>query len=91
MSLPGKALAVGLMLWLRHGMTNQRTVRFCLARAEDEGVPTTTARRAVRELEQAGLVAVASRPGQGLLVTLLDAPEIARRVEPSGDQPKHQD
>jgi hypothetical protein len=73
MALPGKALAVGLMLWLRRGMTGRRTVTFCLTRAAADGVPTTTARRAMRELEQAGLVAVARRPGRGLEVTLLNA------------------
>src|SRR5262249_22725018 len=33
MALPGKALAVGLMLWLQGGITGRRTVSFCLARA----------------------------------------------------------
>jgi hypothetical protein len=72
MRLPGKALAVGLMLWLQRGMTGRPTVLFCLARAASEGVPTTTARRAIRELEQAGLVTIRRRPGRGLEVTLTD-------------------
>ena len=55
MQLPGKALAVGLMLWLQHGLTGRRTVHFCLAHAVADGIPTTTARRAIRELERAGL------------------------------------
>src|SRR3954462_12638028 len=53
-ALPGKALAVGLVLWLRRGRAGRRTVQFCLARAAAEGIPTTTARRAVRDLEAAG-------------------------------------
>src|SRR5262245_43782106 len=56
MQLPGKALAVGLILWLQRGITGGQTVLFCLARAAAEGIPTTTARRAVRRLEKAGLV-----------------------------------
>src|SRR4051794_21253385 len=43
MQLPGKALAVGLMLWLQSGMTGSRTVLFCLTRAAADGIPTTTA------------------------------------------------
>jgi hypothetical protein len=80
LALPGKALAVGLMLWQLRGMTNRATVLFCLTRAEAEGIPTTTARRAISRLEAAGLVAVRRRPGRGLDVTILDASE----DEPSG-------
>jgi hypothetical protein len=72
MTLPGKALAVGLMLWLQRGMTSRRTILFCLARAATDGIPTTTARRAMRELEVAGLVTVHRRPGRGLEVTVND-------------------
>jgi hypothetical protein len=74
MALPGKALAVGLMLWLQRGITGRRTVLFCLARAAAEGIPITTGRRAIRELERAGLVMIHRKPGQGLEVTLLDVP-----------------
>ena len=73
MRLPGKALAVGLMLWLQRGMSGRRTVLFCLARAAADGIPTTTARRAIRELERAGLVSIKRKPGRGLEVTILDA------------------
>jgi len=72
MHLPGRALAVGLMLWLLRGITGRRTVQFCLARATANGIPATTARRAIRALERAGLVAVVRRPGRGLEVTLLE-------------------
>jgi hypothetical protein len=67
-------LAVGLMLWKEAGCEGKRTVRFCLARATADGIPTTTARRAMRELERADLVTVHRKPGQGLEVTLKDAP-----------------
>src|SRR4051794_19139255 len=69
MALRGKALAIGLMLWQLRGMARRDTVLFCLTRAEAEGIPTTTARRAIRALEGAGLVAVERRPGRGLVVT----------------------
>jgi hypothetical protein len=74
MRLPGKSLAIGLMLWRESGCVKNRTVRFCLARAIDEGIPTTTARRAIRELERAGLVTICRKPGRGLEVTILIDP-----------------
>jgi len=72
MHLPGKSLAVGLILWRESGCAKDRTVRFCLSRAVAEGIPTTTARRAIRELERAGLVTIRRKPGRGLEVTLVD-------------------
>jgi hypothetical protein len=72
MALPGKALAVGLMLWLQCGITGQYTVTFCLSRAVAEGISTTTARRAMRALESAGLVSIRRWPGRGLEVTILE-------------------
>jgi hypothetical protein len=72
MQLPGKALAVGLMLWKEAGCARRRTIHFCVTRAVAEGIPITTARRAIHALEQAGLVAIHRRPGRGLEVTLLD-------------------
>lgn len=74
MMLKGRSLAVGLMLWLQSGILNRRTITFCLARAADEGIPATTARRAVRQLEAAGLIKVQRKPGRGLEITILDAP-----------------
>jgi hypothetical protein len=74
MVLPGKALAVGLMLWQLRGMTGRNPVLFCLPRAEAEGIAMTTARRAIRALEGTHLVAVERRPGRGLEVTILNAP-----------------
>lgn len=74
MLLPGKALAVGIMLWQLRGMTGRNPVLFCQARAVDEGIPTTTARRAIRTLAAANLIAIHNRPGRGLEVTILDIP-----------------
>jgi hypothetical protein len=74
MALPGKALAVGLTLWHLRGMAGRPAIHFCLSRAAENGIPARTARRAVRALERAGLVAITRRPGRGLDVTILDAP-----------------
>jgi hypothetical protein len=75
MALPGKALHVGLMLWQEAGCAKVRTVRFSLPRAAAQGITIKTARRAVKALEKAGLVAVRRFPGRGLEVTLLDVSE----------------
>jgi hypothetical protein len=80
MTLPGKALAIGLMLWLRRGIAGRRTVHFCLGTAE--GISPKSARCAIRWLEAAGLIAVVRQPGRGLNVTILDAPEEADQAEP---------
>jgi hypothetical protein len=75
-ALPGKALAVGLCLWQMAGRRPGPpggTVKLCLSHA-GLGVNKQAARRALRELERAGLVSVVQRPGRGLDVTLLDAP-----------------
>ena len=74
MKLPGKALAVGLMLWREGGCAGTRTVYFGLPRAAADGIPVSTARRAIRTLEAARLVEVHRKPGRGLEVTILDAP-----------------
>src|SRR5260370_6075789 len=75
MILPGKALAVALILWRQRGMTGRRTVTFCLARAGAHGIPPTTARRAIRQLEKAGLVSILRMPGHGMEVTILEKSE----------------
>jgi len=72
MTLPGKALAVGLMLWKEAGCRRNRTVRFRLAGAIDRGIPLDTARRGLRALAAVGLVSIRHYPGQALEVTLLE-------------------
>jgi hypothetical protein len=77
MRLPGKALAVGVLLWLEHGIAKRWTVRFCQERYAEEGISWRAAHRAIRVLEQAGLIEASSRPGCGLDVTIL-SPELER-------------
>lgn len=73
--LAGKALAVGLLLWLEAGCRKARTVPLCLRRGEQMGVNRQAVRRALRSLEVAGLVAVERNAGRCLAVTLLEAPD----------------
>src|SRR3954467_10314510 len=47
MALPGKALAIGLMLWLQVGITGQKTVHFCQTHARGSGMSVNAARRGV--------------------------------------------
>jgi hypothetical protein len=68
----GRALAVGLVLWQRSGVTGNRTVRLCQSSLSDLGLNEATTRRGLRALEAAGLVAIQRLPGRGLDVTILD-------------------
>jgi hypothetical protein len=72
--LPGKALAVGVVLWQSAGYRRCRTVRLNQSRVDEMDIPRRTTQRAVQALEHAGLVAVARVPGRALSVTLLDVP-----------------
>ena len=70
--LPNRALAVGILMWYLRGLekspkdlvlTNKRAALFGLSRY--------TKGRALRELENAGLVIVRRRPGQCPRVTII--------------------
>jgi hypothetical protein len=82
-ALPGKALAVGLLLWREAGCRKARTVPLSLAAAAALGVKPDAARRGVRALAAAGLVSVSRPPGRCLDVTLLDAPPPAVSAAPT--------
>lgn len=72
MALPGKALAVALLLWREAGIRNQRTVRINLSALAAVSLTRGTARRGLHSLASAKLVTVTHRPGQALEVTLLE-------------------
>jgi hypothetical protein len=83
--LPGKALAVGLVLWQTAGMTNNREVNICQANQSALGLNEDSTRRGINALENAGLIEVKRRPGQGLKVTLLDVhPGVDLRTDDHG-------
>jgi hypothetical protein len=69
--LPGKALAVGLVVWREAGCRNERTVPLNLSGLS---MPRRTAQRGLQALEEAGLVSVEHRDGRLSLVTLNDSP-----------------
>lgn len=70
--LPGKALAVGLVLWQLAGMARRRTVHVCLSSLGSLGLNEDSARRGIKALERARLIVVRRRPGRGLDVILLE-------------------
>ena len=70
MSLKGRALHVGVMLWYFRGLRRSETFKVGL---EDLGwgiVSRYTVRRGLTALESAGLIGVAGQPGQKLRVTI---------------------
>jgi hypothetical protein len=70
--LPGRCIAVGLLLWFLAGRQKRRTVSFCLARGATLNVSEKATRAALRQLATAGLAIVTGKPGRGLEVTILD-------------------
>ena len=73
--LPHRALQTGVLLWFEAGCHRHRVVTFCLARGRVMGMGEQTTRRALHQLAAAGLVSISRKPGRGLEVTILDAPE----------------
>jgi len=73
--LPGRALAVGLVLWHLVGLKSCRTVRLSPSTARSLGLSPRTARRGLVALEDAGLAAVDHHRGRSPNITVLDVAE----------------
>src|SRR5262249_21980264 len=56
MALPGKVLHVAVLLWQEAGFRRNRTVKLCLRGSLPAGMNEWNTRRAIRQLEKAGLV-----------------------------------
>jgi DNA-binding transcriptional ArsR family regulator len=69
--LPGKALALGMLLWREAGMDGIGPVTITSAKAAALGMDRSAKSRAIADLERAGLVRVERRPRQNPLVTLI--------------------
>jgi hypothetical protein len=82
-ALPGRALAVGLVVWFEAGCKNSRTVSVTLPRFGRAGLPEGVARRGLKALEGAGLIAIDRPRGRGLRVTILAGPR-----PPDGEKPE---
>lgn len=70
MALPGRALHVGIHVWLMAGITRSSMVSVNLSRMP---VDRSAASRGLAALEAVGLVNVRRRPGRKPVVTLLIA------------------
>jgi len=72
--LPGRALAVGIVLWHLVGLRKHWTVRLSPSKTRSLGLSPRVTRRGLKGLEGAGLVAVDRHRGRSPDVTVLDAP-----------------
>lgn len=73
-ALPGQALLVGLCLWRLVGAMKNDTVFLGNSDLKSLGIDRASKSRALRALEQAGLIKVARQPGRFPKVTLLNIP-----------------
>ena len=75
MKLRGKAFHIGIILWQESGYRKSRSVKLRMSAVDKAGFSRRTAKRALRELEAAGLVKVDTTPGQLHQVEILEAEE----------------
>ena len=73
--LPGKALHVGIALWLWRGIKKSYRVKLSVKGLEELGVSRHAAYRALKVIEERGLASVERHRGRSPRVTLLDVPE----------------
>ena len=75
MKLRGKALHVGIILWQEAGYRKSRSVNLRMSVVEKVGFSRRTAKRALSELGDAGLVKIDRKPGQLIQVEILEVEE----------------
>jgi hypothetical protein len=73
--LPGKSLHLGIVLWFLAGLKNTRSVSLSSSVLQRFGVDRSAKRRALSQLETAGLVSVHRHSGCNPLVTILSDQE----------------
>lgn len=73
MKLPGKALHVADILWFYSGIKRSAEIPLSLSKLKKFGITRTSAARALRNLEEAGLVTVDRKQGRKAVVRLLPA------------------
>jgi hypothetical protein len=76
--LRGKALWVGMELWLMAGMRISPVIPLSTERLKSWGVSRWAAYRALRSMERAGLVRVSRHRGRLARVTILEVPPQAQ-------------
>jgi hypothetical protein len=88
--LPGLALATAMAIWFRRGIEKADTFSLYPSALQRFGVSRWGAYRALRALENAGLVVVARKRGRAPLVTIIRQPhpQATRGEDPDeGDGP----
>jgi len=81
--LPGKALAVYLVLWRRSRVTRHPTVMVTAAAMAQVGISHDQKTRGLTVLEKAGLITVERLVGKNPQVTLRTVDELCSRQEPA--------
>jgi hypothetical protein len=71
-TLRGKALAVGIALWFKAGVTKRAEVRATGTLWEKIGIHRKSAYRGLSALETAGLITVVRHAGRAPIVTILE-------------------
>lgn len=71
-TLPGKALAVGMLIWFLQGLQKNRTVKLAPSWLRRFGIERQAAYRALKALEHARLITIARKRGASPTVTIVD-------------------
>jgi hypothetical protein len=71
-ALPGKSLAVGIVIWYLAGISKRHTITLSNKIRERFGVKRNSSRRALRWLEDAGLVKVEHSGNKSPCITILE-------------------
>lgn len=83
--LPGKALAIGMLVWWLVTVNKQPVVAFSYKRAECTGLSHESIRQSIRKLELAGLISVQRAPGRSPRIRVLPAPMTVESVVVESD------
>jgi hypothetical protein len=71
-ALPGKSLAVGIVIWYLAGISKRHTIVLSNKLRSEFGVTRNSGRRALKRLEDAGLVRVERSGNKSPSVTILE-------------------
>jgi hypothetical protein len=71
-TLPGKALAIGMLIWFLQGVQKRRTVKLAPSWLRRFSIERQAAYRALKALEHARLITVARKRGESPMVTIVD-------------------
>ncbi len=69
--LPGKALAVGIAIWFRAGLTRSSSITLSSSHLALWGIDRSAKLRALNALEEASLIALERRNGKNPIITII--------------------